>query len=105
MNAQLSSDEPVSVIRISRILNLTIFTLGAMTVILIAFFFSFLDQTIQNFIPVITTGIILILTWIFKIRITDPEAKNYKLIFYQWIALSTIFILVSFIIVVIYPVS
>ena len=105
MSAQTSSEESVFVIRISRILNLTIFTLGALTVILIAFFFSFLDQTIQNFIPVITTGIILVLTWIFKIRIIDPEAKNHQLIFYQWIALSVVFIVVSLFLVIIYPVS
>ncbi|MHA2299284.1 MAG: hypothetical protein ACXAEU_19955 [Candidatus Hodarchaeales archaeon] len=105
MNTSTTSEQSEIVLRISRFLNVTIFTLGALVVATIIFYMTFLDGTIQNFVPVMTTGTIFVLTWVFKVRIESPDARNHMVIFLQWFVISLVLIAVAIVIIFTYPIT
>ncbi|MFW9990536.1 MAG: hypothetical protein ACFFD4_00615 [Candidatus Odinarchaeota archaeon] len=105
MSTIATSEQSEIIMRISRFLNLTITTLGMLVVAMLAFYVTFLDHTVQNFIPVMTAGTIFVLSWVFKTRIESPDVKNHKVIFLQWFVVSLVIIALMFIVVIVYPVS
>ncbi|NHJ02216.1 MAG: hypothetical protein EAX86_08765 [Candidatus Heimdallarchaeota archaeon] len=89
-----------------KLLDVSIVGYSIILILALALYLLFIDQTIQNLMPIFLTALLLILTWNFRTQIKNSDNITSLTRYYrEWLLISGILIVLIVILIFIYPVT
>lgn len=72
----------------------------------VVLYLGFLDQTVQNLMPIFLTSILLLFTWNLRTKILkSPDPNLQKQHYYTWLVICLLATIVILIVTLVYPVT
>lgn len=91
---------------VERLLDLALLTYGALILLGYGFYATILNQNLQNAILLVMIGILAVLTWSVRSRITKLVTySEIRTLLIQWGVISILIIIFSIVLVIIYPIG
>ncbi|MFX0013604.1 MAG: hypothetical protein ACFFB2_10675 [Promethearchaeota archaeon] len=89
-----------------KLLDISLFGYILMLITAIFLYLSFLDDTVQNLMPIFLTAILLLITWNFRTQLLKSFDPNIQRRYYrEWLIICLIIIVVIGVTILIYPVT
>ena len=87
------------------LLELSFLTLVFMDIIGFGFYISILPNNVQNTLPLLLVLFLAVFTWVFRVKVNQGTYDDIRAFLIQWLVITTIVIVFSVFVILIYPFS